>query len=82
MYRFLHKLPYMNLIPRILRSDLDDKPRKNIVWVVDMWILLDDKWVAALVADGVEGFAFSHHVYFVTRQIQDLIPSSQKWILF
>ena len=76
MYKFVHKLPCNNLIPRILRSDLDDKPGENIVRVVDMRILLDDIWVTALVADGVEGFAFSHHVYFVARTVQDLVPAS------
>ena len=58
-----------------IRSNLDDKARENIIRVMDMWVTLNDKRVTALVADGVECLTFTNDIDFITRPVQEPVPS-------
>lgn len=57
------------------RSNLDDQTGENVIRVVDMRVPLDDKRVAALVADGVESLAFSDDVNLVAGPVQQPVSS-------
>lgn len=59
-----------------MRSNLDDKAREDIVGVMDVGVLLDYVRIAALVADGVERFAFSDHIDFVAGAVVGELISS------
>lgn len=73
IYNWPNRLWMPNSIPRPQRrSDLQDKPRENIVGVVHVRVALDDERVAALGADGVQRLALAHHIYLVARPLQDL----------
>ncbi|KAF4400760.1 hypothetical protein G4B88_001315 [Cannabis sativa] len=44
----------MILVEAFRRGNLDNKAREDIIRVMDMWVTLHNKWVAALVADELE----------------------------
>lgn len=48
-------------------SNLDNKPGEDIVGIVNMRIPLHDEGVAALLADCMQSFSVSDHVYLVAR---------------
>lgn len=64
-----------------MRGNLDNKTGENIIRVMDVWVLLDDKRVAALVADGMEGIAFSDDVDFVARPVQETVSPQHRFIV-
>nr|GMD55515.1 hypothetical protein GW17_00036843 [Ipomoea batatas] len=59
-----------------MRSNFDDKAWEDIIGVMDVGVLLHYVRIAALVADGVERFAFSDHIDFVARPIIGQLISS------
>ncbi|GER31281.1 U2 snRNP auxilliary factor [Striga asiatica] len=42
---------------------------KNIVWIVNVRVSLQDKWVVTLFANRLKSFAFSYHVNFVASSV-------------
>ena len=62
-------------LPRLIRSNLDDKPRKHIIWILNMRILLHYERIPTLIADHMKGFSFSDHVNFIASSVHELVPS-------
>lgn len=69
------------LAEAVWRSDLDDKARENVIRVMDMRVALHDKRVTALVADGVEGLTFCDDIDFITRPVQEPVPSKSSLVI-
>ncbi|CAI9774105.1 unnamed protein product [Fraxinus pennsylvanica] len=57
------------------RSNLDDKTRKNIIGIMNMWVLLDYEGIIAFVADTVESFTFSCNIDFLAGVVFQLVIS-------
>ncbi|KAF4395680.1 hypothetical protein G4B88_013454 [Cannabis sativa] len=65
----------MILVEAFKRGNLDNKVGEDIIRVMDMWVTFHNKWVAALVADGVKRFPFSNDINLIAGSIQESVPS-------
>jgi len=53
------------------RGDPDYEAGENIVWVMDMWILLNNIWIPTFFTDSLQRLSFPNHVNFIARLVVD-----------